>query len=191
MKLDIRNKDFVKRNILCYKFFDNRIVKTEIVDMLRKKIVVDLGLNSSFKVFEDYCVNFERKKLVPNFSLNINSDNSIFIDITFCDNIKKKFFVMFYLRQLFDLKKLFEGRTCKVSRNGLLVFLNGYVCLLPFKNCYYSNFEVGRLNIFFVSNFFETFEKGVFLSQRNIHKKLHYSLLKLSSKMSLVKVDIT
>ena len=184
-KLFQKNISLVKENLYYYKSSKNHLLKTSIIS-ISKFLIIELNLKSSFKIIQHQSSFSNSKKLINLFLIQKNQNCALF-DNFVLKKLEKLFFVTTFLKQIFLLKRFVKGRIYHFFKNGFIVALNGLICFLPINNCSYINFKVGKLNIFFLAFFNEHNTKTIILSQRNIYKKIHSTLFKMTSRLLFLK----
>lgn len=184
-KLYKKNISLIKENLYCYKSFKNHLLKTNIVSV-SKFLMIEFNLKATFKIIQHQNLFFNSKKSINLFLIQ-KSQNCVLFDNFALKKLEKLFFVLIFLKQIFFLKRFIKGRVYHFFKNGFIVALNGLICFLPINNCSYINFGVGKLNIFFVAFFNESNIKTIILSQRNIYKKIHSTLFKMTSRLLFFK----
>jgi hypothetical protein len=180
-KKNNKNYSFIKKKLFCYKFLNFCLVKTVII-ILSKILIVEFSIKSEFYIIQS--VKFLTKKSHL-LNLYIVSKKNIFsfTDSFYSKKLNKLFFVLFFFKQTFFLKNFIKGRVLSFFKKSFIIVINGFICLLPFNNCFRINFSSGKLNVFFISLFNEKGNKTLVLSQKSIYKKIHYTLLKMSSRI--------
>ena len=183
-----KNIDLLKKNLYCFKDVKSYFFKTNIT-LISKFLLIELNLKSAFKII--ICQTFFlNKKKSLNLLLTKNEKNNFLFANSSLKKIEKFFFVMFFLKQIFLLKTFVKGRVFHFFKNGFVVILNGLICFLPMTNCSYINFNIGKINIFFISFFSENNFKTIILSQKNIHKKINSNLLKMTSRLLFLEKNL-
>lgn len=180
-----KNISHVKKSLHCYKTFKNRLIRTNIIS-ISKLLIIELNFKSSIKIIQHQSSFLNEKKILNLFITQKSQNYSSFSNFSL-KKLEKLFFISSFFKQIFLLKNFVKGRIYHFFKNGFIVVLNGLVCFLPIKNCSYINFNVGKLNIFFISLFKKNNIKKILLSQRNIHKKVHSTLLKMASRLLFFK----
>jgi hypothetical protein len=187
-----KNLNQIKENLNCYRTSRNHLLRTNIIS-ISKFIIIELYLKPSFKIIQSQTVVLCEKKLLNLLAVQKSQECFLFDNFSL-KKFEKLFFVISFLKQIFLLNNFVKGRVYHFFKNGFIVILNGLVCFLPLNNCSYINFNLGKLNVFLISFFNELNIKTILLSQRNIHKKVHSTLLKLTSRLSFLKnsmADVT
>jgi hypothetical protein len=192
-KSNTKNINQIKETLSYYKAIKTHLLKTSLFS-ISKFLIIELNLKLSLKIIQ-YENTFVTSKKSLHLFVNQKSQNCSSFNNLSLEKIKKSFFVRSFFKQIFLLESFIKGRVYQFFKNGFIVILNGLVCFLPINNCSYINFNVGKLNIFLISILKRNnFKKTIILSQRNIHKKIHYTLLKMASRLIFLKnfmADVT
>nr|YP_009476653.1 ribosomal protein S1 [Storeatula sp. CCMP1868]AVM81146.1 ribosomal protein S1 [Storeatula sp. CCMP1868] len=186
LKIYKENVELIKKTFCCYKTFKNRLLKTQISFAI-KFIIIELEIDCSFIIIEREQLFKERNKMFMNVFFSHKNNKCNFIDNLISRKIKTRLLSLTFFKHVSFFKKCVEGRVYGTFKGCFTVLLNGLVCLLPVKNCFYMNSIMGNFNIFTISYFDKKKVKRILLSQRNIHKQLHYTLFKMASKILFFK----
>jgi len=180
-KNSTKNYGLIKKNLYCYKILKSRLIKTKI-NVISKFLIIEFNIKSEFYIIQKIKPLIKNSHLL-NLYLTDKKNIYNFIDNFFSKKLDKLFFVLFFFKQTFLLKNFVKGRVLNFFKNGFVIVQNGFLCFLPTSNCLHINFFLGKLNIFFISFFNEKENKTIVLSQKNIYKKLHFTLLKMASRI--------
>ena len=180
-----KNINLLKKDLYCFKNVKNYLFKTNII-FISKYLFIELNLARTLKIMMGQTF-FSNKKKSLNFLLVKKNKNCSLFANSSLKKIERFFFVIFFLKKIFLSKTFLKARIIHFFKNGFIVILNGLVCFLPINNCSYINFQVGRINIFFISFFSENNFKTIVLSQKDIHKKINSNLVKMTSRLIFLK----
>ncbi len=180
--------NLIKKSFYFYKVSNNFLVKLNF--FLTPKYLL---INSHLQLFSkliDYQnqSNFVYKMNIKHVFLSKKSNKYIF-DNSMSKKAERLFFVLCFLKQAFLSKTFIKGQIYRFFKKGFIVSLNGFVSFLSLNNCSFLNFIIGNLNIFFVSSFNENKTKTIMLSQRKIYRKIHKILLKMASRLVILKTN--
>nr|NP_066465.1 orf207 [Rhodomonas salina]AAG17736.1 orf207 [Rhodomonas salina] len=179
-KLYTKNINHIKKNLCCYEIPQNYLLKTNVTS-IHKWLVVELSLTSSLKIIQ-YETNFSNEKKLLNLLSIQKNKKSFFLNDSLKRKLERFFFVLYFFKQAFLLKNFIMGQIYRPFKNGFIVVISGLVCFLPKNNCSYINFDMTKNNIFFISSFNENNVKTVILSQRNMYKRINYTLFNMASR---------